>query len=73
MIGPANLKQIISRKNKQAISETDGMQKIKKSEPVGSPGAIYLLLSAKGWRGREVGSSGGSESEERKGGLSAGD
>ena len=35
----------------QAISETEDAGK--KREPVGSPGAIYLLLSSKGWRGRK--------------------
>lgn len=71
MIGPANLKQIISRKNKQAISETDGCRKQKRNR--WEVRALYIFSSQpKGGEG-EVGSSGGSESEERKGGLSAGD
>lgn len=38
----------------RAINETEGAEG--KKEPVGSPGAIYfyLLLSSKGWRGREL-------------------
>ena len=72
-IGPANLEQRSRKISKAVAMEQERLVKQrmqKKKEPVGSPGAIYLLLSSKGWRGKRVASSllaGESESEDRMG------